>query len=367
MTGLAVKNLSKGFGSLAVLKNIELEIAEGEFLILVGPSGCGKSTLLSLIAGLERPDAGEIHIAGKRSEHLSPQERDIAMVFQSYALYPNMTVAQNLGFGLEMRKVPRPEREAMVARVAEMLQLTPLLSRRPGQLSGGQRQRVAMGRALARQPKVFLFDEPLSNLDAKLRVEMRAEIKLLHQRLKTTAVYVTHDQVEAMTLGHKIAVMKDGEIQQFGTPDEIYQRPANLFVAGFMGAPAINILRARIVVEEGVPLLRLAQEGSRLRLPLANARLAAWAGREVLLGLRPEHIVNARGEAVPEGGLRFRAPVELVEPTGADTYVVASLDGQRLTCRVQPSCPAVVGEPMWLDVLPHEPSLFDPSTGLRLG
>jgi multiple sugar transport system ATP-binding protein len=367
MTGLVIKNLSKGFGSLAVLKNINLEIAEGEFLILVGPSGCGKSTLLSLIAGLESADAGEIHIAGRRVDGLSPQERDIAMVFQSYALYPNMTVAQNLGFGLEMRKVPRAEREATVARVAEMLQLQGLLARRPGQLSGGQRQRVAMGRALARSPKVFLFDEPLSNLDAKLRVEMRAEIKLLHQRLGTTAVYVTHDQVEAMTLGHKIAVMKDGEIQQFGTPDEIYRRPANLFVAGFMGAPALNVLRARIEVEQGQPLLRLAQEGSLLGLPLDNPRLAAWAGREVLLGLRPEHIGNAQGEAPPAGGLRFRAPVLLVEPTGADSYVSVMLDGQRLCCRIQPTCVATPGEPLWLDILAHEPSLFDPASGLRLG
>ncbi len=366
MSGLAIKNLSKGFGAQAVLRNIELEIADGEFLILVGPSGCGKSTLLNLIAGLETPDAGEIHIGGRRVERLSPQDRDIAMVFQSYALYPNMTVAQNLGFGLEMRKVPRSEREATVARVAEMLHLQTLLARRPGQLSGGQRQRVAMGRALARSPKVFLFDEPLSNLDAKLRVEMRAEIKLLQQRLGTTSVYVTHDQVEAMTLGQKIAVMKDGQIQQFGTPAEIYARPANVFVAGFMGAPAINWLRVRVDVEDGTPLLRLAGAGSRMGLALANPRLAAWAGRELLLGLRPELIVNALGEA-PPGGHRFEAAVELLEPTGADTYVMVALDGQRLCCRIQPSCGAMTGAALALDILPHECLLFDSDSGLRVG
>ncbi len=232
------------YGPVDILKGIDIEIEEGEFLILVGPSGCGKSTLLSMIAGLDQPTSGSIHIGERDVTHELPKDRDIAMVFQSYALYPNMNVAQNISFALEMRKVPKPEREASVLRVARMLQIEHLLARKPGQLSGGQRQRVAMGRALARDPKLFLFDEPLSNLDAKLRVEMRAEIKLLHQRTRTTTVYVTHDQVEAMTLGDRIAVMRDGQVQQFGTPDDIYTRPATRFVAEFIGSPAMNMLQA---------------------------------------------------------------------------------------------------------------------------
>jgi multiple sugar transport system ATP-binding protein len=242
MGALSIRNVRKSFGAVSILKGIDIEIEEGEFLILVGPSGCGKSTLLSMIAGLDVPTTGSIHIGDRDVTHELPKDRDIAMVFQSYALYPNMNVAENIAFALEMRKVPKAERAAAVERVAAMLQIGHLLDRKPGQLSGGQRQRVAMGRALARNPKLFLFDEPLSNLDAKLRVEMRAEIKLLHQRTRTTTVYVTHDQVEAMTLGDRIAVMRDGMVQQFGTPDDIYTRPATRFVAEFIGSPAMNML-----------------------------------------------------------------------------------------------------------------------------
>src|SRR6195952_5475776 len=244
MGALTIANVRKTFGNVEILKGIDIDVEAGQFLILVGPSGCGKSTLLNMIAGLDAPSAGTIHIADRDVTYLAPKDRDIAMVFQSYALYPNMNVAQNIAFGLEMRKVPKAQREEAVQRVAKMLQIVPLLGRKPGQLSGGQRQRVAMGRALARDPLLFLFDEPLSNLDAKLRVEMRAEIKLLHQRTKTTTVYVTHDQVEAMTLGDRIAVMKEGEVQQFGTPDDIYTRPATRFVAEFIGSPAMNMIPA---------------------------------------------------------------------------------------------------------------------------
>src|SRR5690554_3134501 len=247
MSFLAIKNLYKSFGSLEILKDINLEIEEGGFLVLVGPSGCGKSTLLNTIAGLEPITSGEIEIAGNSVEGLHPSKRDIAMVFQSYALYPNMTVRGNIAFGMEIRKVPQAEREKAITEVADILQIGHLLDRKPSQLSGGQRQRVAMGRALVRNPQVFLFDEPLSNLDAKLRVDMRTEIKRLHQRMKTTIVYVTHDQIEAMTLATKIAVLKDGVLQQFGTPAEIYNNPANMFVADFMGSPAMNLLSARVV------------------------------------------------------------------------------------------------------------------------
>src|ERR1700761_3473653 len=247
MGALTIANVRKTFGQVEILKGIDIDIDAGEFLILVGPSGCGKSTLLNIIAGLELPTDGSVSIGGREVTYEAPKDRDIAMVFQSYALYPNMNVAQNIAFGLEMRKVPKDKRDEAVQRVAKMLQITQLLDRKPGQLSGVQRQRVAMGRALARDTILFLFDEPLSNLDAKLRVEMRAEIKLLHQRLGTTIVYVTHDQIEAMTLGDRIAVMRDGVVQQYGSPQDIYDRPDNLYVAGFIGSPSMNFLRGKLV------------------------------------------------------------------------------------------------------------------------
>src|SRR5215467_15168023 len=253
MATLEISGLRKRFGALEILKGIDISLEKGGFLVLVGPSGCGKSTLLNTIAGLESISSGEIRIGGQVVNDLHPSKRDIAMVFQSYALYPNMTVAQNMAFGLEMRGVAKAERDRLVAEVAKTLQITHLLQRKPSQLSGGQRQRVAMGRALVRQPQVFLFDEPLSNLDAKLRVEMRTEIKRLHQAMKTTMVYVTHDQIEAMTLATQIAVMNAGEIQQLGSPQEIYNRPANTFVAGFMGSPSMNMIKAALEDGAGGP------------------------------------------------------------------------------------------------------------------
>jgi multiple sugar transport system ATP-binding protein len=258
MASLTIDNIHKRWGSTHVLKGIDLQINDGEFLILVGPSGCGKSTLLSMIAGLDDITDGRILIGDQVVNDISPKDRNIAMVFQSYALYPSMTVRENIEFGLKMKKVSTTDRAVITQRVAKTLQMEALLDRRPSQLSGGQRQRVAMGRALARSPAIFLFDEPLSNLDAKLRVEMRAEIKALHQRLKTTIVYVTHDQVEAMTLGDKIAVMKDGLVQQFGTPAEIYGQPANMYVAGFIGSPTMNFLNADVVQANACMALQLS-------------------------------------------------------------------------------------------------------------
>src|ERR1700686_4625526 len=268
MAFLEISGLRKRFGTLEVLKGIDLSLEKGGFLVLIGPSGCGKSTLLGTIAGLESISAGEICIEGQQVNDLHPSKRDIAMVFQSYALYPNMSVAQNMAFGMEMRGVPKAERDKAVAGVAKTLQIEHLLDRRPSQLSGGQRQRVAMGRALVRQPRVFLFDEPLSNLDAKLRVDMRIEIKRLHQVTGTTIVYVTHDQIEAMTLATKIAVLKDGELQQVGTPNEIYNMPNNLFVADFMGSPAMNLLDGKVTRANGHASIMLERaEGAAIELP----------------------------------------------------------------------------------------------------
>ena len=321
MGALHISQVRKTFGAVEILKGIDIGIDAGEFLILVGPSGCGKSTLLSMIAGLDHPSSGQITLGGRDITHLPSKDRDIAMVFQSYALYPNMNVAQNIAFGLEMRKVPKPERDAAVQRVSQMLQIGHLLDRKPGQLSGGQRQRVAMGRALARDPKLFLFDEPLSNLDAKLRVEMRAEIKLLHQRTKTTTVYVTHDQVEAMTLGDRIAVMKDGQVEQFGSPDDIYARPATRFVAEFIGSPAMNFLDARH--QDGA----LLAHGISLALDDAQRAALAAAGTDAVhAGLRPEDVQLA------DTGLP--ATVVMVEPTGPETYVTLDCGIGRLVARL---------------------------------
>ena len=272
MSSLTIRNVRKVFGAVEVLKDIALQIDAGEFLILVGPSGCGKSTLLNILAGLDTATSGEILIGDRLVNNLSPKDRDIAMVFQSYALYPNMTVRQNISFGLEMRRVPKQEQGEIVDRVAKILQMGHLLDRKPAQLSGGQRQRVAMGRAIARDPQLFLFDEPLSNLDAKLRVEMRTEIKLLHERLKVTIVYVTHDQIEAMTLGSKIAVMQGGEIRQFGSPQEIYDRPADLFVAGFIGSPSMNFIKALAVEESGGRRVAVANFERDFCVALARGR-----------------------------------------------------------------------------------------------
>jgi len=295
MGALSIRDVRKSYGATQILKGIDIEVEEGEFLILVGPSGCGKSTLLSMIAGLDTISSGEIHIGGRLVNQLSPKDRDIAMVFQSYALYPNMTVRQNISFGLEIRKVSKAEQEKIVAHVAQILQMESLLDRKPSQLSGGQRQRVAMGRAIARDPTLFLFDEPLSNLDAKLRVEMRTEIKLLHKRVGKTIVYVTHDQIEAMTLGDKIAVMKAGEVMQFGTPQQIYDEPVNLFVAGFMGSPSMNFIPCQVIAHAGGLGIKVEMDGQCHVFPVHQhiAGLDAYLGKEIIVGIRPEKITHS--------------------------------------------------------------------------
>ena len=370
MTSLTVKNVRKVFGSVEVLKDIDLVVESGEFLILVGPSGCGKSTLLNIIAGLDTATSGDILIGDKVVNNLSPKDRDIAMVFQSYALYPNMTVRKNISFGLEMRKVPKAEQEKIVARVAKILQMEPLLERKPAQLSGGQRQRVAMGRAIARDPQLFLFDEPLSNLDAKLRVEMRMEIKLLHDRLKATIVYVTHDQIEAMTLGSKIAVMHGGEIRQFGSPQEIYDSPADLFVAGFIGSPSMNFIKTGIVAHEGGVGARLRDAQDEFVLPLDQAReaLRPWIGKEITLGIRPEQITDLASAQHEEANTYRRdCAVELVEPTGPDTLVLIRLNGEVVCCRVRPAQACAAGQSMALLFNVSKAVFFDPATGKRIG
>ena len=355
MGALSIQGIHKTYNATThILKGIDLEIEAGEFLILVGPSGCGKSTLLSMIAGLDHPTEGRILIGGRDVTDLPSKDRDIAMVFQSYALYPNMSVAQNIAFGLEIRKVPKAEREAAVQRVASMLQIGHLLDRKPGQLSGGQRQRVAMGRALARDPKLFLFDEPLSNLDAKLRVEMRAEIKQLHQRTQTTTVYVTHDQVEAMTLGDRIAVMKDGLVQQFGTPAEIYTRPVNRFVAEFIGSPAMNMVDVQ--AQDG----GVAAHGIALALTEAQRHaLHSHSSTELVYGLRPESLGFA------EQGLPGR--LSMIEPTGPETYATVDTPVGKLTARVPGVLGAQVGETVCLQWSPGQAHVFDRATGQRVG
>jgi len=356
MGALSIRNVRKSFGAVNILKGIDIDIDEGEFLILVGPSGCGKSTLLSMIAGLDVPTAGSIHIGERDVTHELPKDRDIAMVFQSYALYPNMNVAENISFALEMRKVPKAERASAVQRVAKMLQIEHLLDRKPGQLSGGQRQRVAMGRALARNPKLFLFDEPLSNLDAKLRVEMRAEIKLLHQRTRVTTVYVTHDQVEAMTLGDRIAVMRDGVVQQFGTPDDIYTRPATRFVAEFIGSPAMNMFNADAVRPADAAL---TVQGTRIALTDAlHGALQRQPGAGLVVGLRPESI--HLGEHGVPGKLM------LLEPTGPDTYAFVETAMGSLVLRIGGHVGQRIGDAVHLTWDPRHLHVFDAATEARI-
>ena len=319
MSDLRLRGIRKSFGAVEVLRGIDLDIAEGEFTVFVGPSGCGKSTLLRMIAGLEDIDEGEVAIAGARINEVAPAERGIAMVFQSYALYPHMTVAQNMGFALKMAGQPRKAVDAAVARAAAILQIEPLLERKPRELSGGQRQRVAIGRAIVRKPAVFLFDEPLSNLDAALRMQMRIELSKLHKELGSTMVYVTHDQVEAMTLGDRIAVFNGGRIEQVGAPLELYTRPANQFVAGFLGSPRMNFIRGQALAGGSATMKFEAQGAGLIELPLPSA--GRPAGTDLLLGVRPEHIGVAR---VDEG---LAARIELLEHLGDCVIVHAALEG----------------------------------------
>jgi multiple sugar transport system ATP-binding protein len=368
MGALSVRNVKKSYGAIDVLKGIHIDVDSGEFLILVGPSGCGKSTLLNMIAGLDSITSGEIYIDGRLVNHLSPKDRDIAMVFQSYALYPSMTVRKNISFGLEMRRVPQAEQNRIVDDVARILQMGHLLDRKPSQLSGGQRQRVAMGRAIARNPTLFLFDEPLSNLDAKLRVEMRTEIKMLHRRVGKTIVYVTHDQIEAMTLGDKIAVMKAGELQQFGTPQQVYGDPVNLFVAGFMGSPSMNFIPAPIVPLGSGLGVKLETAGDTVVFPLgAASRLKEWQGKAVTMGIRPENITHKDEFRAGEPNHCIApAKVEVTEPTGPDTLIVVHINGTEVVCRVHPGRARRHGETMDLMFDMSKALFFHPQTELRL-
>ena len=343
MAALSINNVKKSYGSTQVLKGINIAIEKGEFLVLIGPSGCGKSTMMNSIAGLESITEGSISIGGEDVTHANPKDRDIAMVFQSYALYPNMTVRGNISFGLEVRKVPKDERERQVQKVAQLLQIEHLLERKPAQLSGGQRQRVAMGRALAREPKIYLFDEPLSNLDAKLRVEMRAEIKKLHQRLGTTIVYVTHDQVEAMTLADRIAVMRDGLLQQLASPQEIYDRPANIFVAGFMGSPPMNFLEVTI---DSPKHLSINDSDQQHQLPIPQGYdLSSYIGKKVILGIRPEMITEPVQHKAGRPDIAvISLKTLLTEAMGADTMVLTQLADKELNCRINPSHPVQLNQ-----------------------
>ena len=353
MASVAIRDVRKAFGSTTVIHGVDIAIGDGEFVVLVGPSGCGKSTLLRMVAGLENITNGEIRIGDRLVNNLPPKERDVAMVFQNYALYPHMTVAANMGFSMKLRGAPKTEIVARVQHAAEILGLGPYLERFPRQLSGGQRQRVAMGRAIVRDPQVFLFDEPLSNLDAKLRVQMRTEIKELHQRLKTTTIYVTHDQIEAMTMADKIVVMHEGLVEQIGAPLELYDRPSNVFVAGFIGSPAMNFLRGTIRVNGAASFCG----PNRVDLPL-GAIPADADGRSVVYGIRPEHFVIADDGA--------EADVQVVEPTGSETQVVAKLGGEDIIAVFRERHQFKPGDKIRLKPEPRLVHLFDEATGQRL-
>jgi multiple sugar transport system ATP-binding protein len=353
MAAVGIDKVRKAYGNVEVIHGVSIDIADGEFVILVGPSGCGKSTLLRMIAGLENITTGEIRIGARVVNDVAPKERDIAMVFQNYALYPHMTVAQNMGFSLKLRHAPKSEIEARVKKAADILDLGPYLDRYPRQLSGGQRQRVAMGRAIVRDPQVFLFDEPLSNLDAKLRVAMRTEIKALHQRLGTTTVYVTHDQIEAMTMADKIVVMHDGVVEQIGAPLTLYDEPDNLFVAGFIGSPAMNFIRGKLAVNGSANFV--ADAG--FALPLAKAPPAS-DGRPVICGIRPEHVTFGADGADGE--------IRIVEPMGSETQVIVSASGCDLTCLSRDRAPLKAGEAIHFSADPTMIYLFDAETGRRI-
>ncbi len=365
---LDISNVTKSYGKTEVLHRVDIGVEEGEFLVLVGPSGCGKSTLLNMIAGLEDITGGDISIRGRVMNGVHPSKRNIAMVFQSYALYPNMTVGQNMTFGLEMHGVPKPERDKALTEVAALLQLDKLLDRKPGQLSGGQRQRVAMGRALVREPDVFLFDEPLSNLDAKLRVDMRTEIKKLHAKLKTTIVYVTHDQIEALTLSTRIAVMNDGYVQQLGTPKEVYDTPANIFVATFMGSPAMNIIPAQVAMQDGAPHAVLTNAaGETVQLRFSQENMVDWVGRDILLGLRPEALTDPEGaDRKSQNIAALSNPVAVAEPAGSDTFVTMTLGGRDVIARLRADTSVTPGTSFDFAVNMEKAVAFDPETERRI-
>ncbi|MEO1248808.1 MAG: sn-glycerol-3-phosphate ABC transporter ATP-binding protein UgpC [Pseudomonadota bacterium] len=359
MASVDIENADKFYGTFQALYSVSVAIPDGEFVVLVGPSGCGKSTLLRMIAGLEKIDAGEIKIGGDVVNTMAPKDRDVAMVFQNYALYPHKTVRQNMAFSLRMRRVDASQIEPRVQQAAEILDLADYLDRYPRQLSGGQRQRVAMGRALVRQPQLFLFDEPLSNLDAKLRIQMRTEIKSIHQRVGTTAIYVTHDQVEAMTLADRIVVMNKGRIEQIGAPMKLYEHPANQFVAAFIGSPPMNLLAGKIAEADG-RLALSTDRGERISAPDAAGSIK---GDQVNYGIRPEHISI---QPVGNGDPSSPATVKSVEPMGSETLVVAEFGGEEVRVLVRDGTSVAPGETIKLQPNLSHVHLFDPATGVTL-
>jgi multiple sugar transport system ATP-binding protein len=363
MADVTLRKVIKRYDDVEAVRGIDLDIADHEFIVLVGPSGCGKSTTLRMIAGLEDISDGDIMIGGDVVNDVPPKDRDIAMVFQNYALYPHMTVAENMSFGLRLKHYPKAEINARVTEAARLLDITDLINRKPKQLSGGQRQRVAMGRAIVRNPKVFLFDEPLSNLDAKLRVQMRIEIKKVHQKVRTTTVYVTHDQVEAMTLADRVVVMNKGRIEQIGTPNELYHKPATRFVAGFIGSPAMNFIPCRLEDVGGTLRIRLAD---RIAFPLPPARAARYNAlprtENLLLGIRPEHLTESNAHLEP-GVESFDTVLDVTEPMGMETLIYFTLEGAQVCGRVNPNAGAQDGAPLRLAVDLNNMHLLNEGTG----
>ncbi|SFO16431.1 carbohydrate ABC transporter ATP-binding protein, CUT1 family [Bradyrhizobium sp. Ghvi] len=366
MADVSLRKVIKRYDDVEAVRGIDLDIADHEFIVLVGPSGCGKSTTLRMIAGLEDISDGDIMIGGDVVNDVPPKDRDIAMVFQNYALYPHMTVAENMSFGLRLKHYPKAEIKARVTEAARLLDITDLIDRKPKQLSGGQRQRVAMGRAIVRNPKVFLFDEPLSNLDAKLRVQMRIEIKKVHQKVRTTTVYVTHDQVEAMTLADRVVVMNKGRIEQIGTPNELYHKPATRFVAGFIGSPAMNFIPCRLEDAAGTLRIRLTD---RIAFALPPARAARYnalpRSDKLLLGIRPEHLTESHAHLDP-GVETFDTVLDVTEPMGMETLVYFGLDGTPVCGRVNPNAGAKDGAPMRLAMDLNNMHLLNEETGVVL-
>jgi multiple sugar transport system ATP-binding protein len=366
MADVALRKVIKRYDDVEAVRGIDLDISDHEFIVLVGPSGCGKSTTLRMIAGLEDITDGDIMIGGDVVNDVPPKDRDIAMVFQNYALYPHMTVAENMSFGLRLKHYPKAEIKARVTEAARLLDITDLIDRKPKQLSGGQRQRVAMGRAIVRNPKVFLFDEPLSNLDAKLRVQMRIEIKKVHQKVRTTTVYVTHDQVEAMTLADRVVVMNKGRIEQIGTPNELYHKPATRFVAGFIGSPAMNFIPCRLEDASGKLNIRLTD---RISFPLPPARAARYNAlprtENLLLGIRPEHLTESNAHLEP-GVETFDTVLDVTEPMGMETLVYFGLEGTPVCGRVNPNAGAKDGAPMRLAMDLNNMHLLNETTGVVL-
>ena len=365
MASVSIREVWKYYGKTAAVKELNLEAKDGEFLCVLGPSGCGKSSTLRMLAGLEHISAGDILFGEKRVNDLPPKDRDIAMVFQNYALYPHMTVAENMSFGLRLKRYPKAEIKARIDEAARMLDIEELIDRKPKQLSGGQRQRVAMGRAIVRNPKVFLFDEPLSNLDAKLRVQMRTEIKRVHQKVRTTTVYVTHDQIEAMTLADRVVVMNGGSIEQVGTPHDLYHHPRTRFVAGFIGSPAMNFLSCRLEQSDTGMMVRLSDQ---LALPVPADRTERYrssVGKPLTFGLRPEHITELRGGAI-DTRCEFPVTLDVVEPMGMETMVFFSVQGAEVCARVEPSSVPSPGQSMRLYANLNHMHLIDPDSHLVL-